>query len=166
MNIHRCVIHKHPQARQGFHNCSRRAFRPSPHNPVRGCLFWNQRNTLIMNPITGPTMQVSVPSCPCGGEIPPAPDVACGMVRRARGVKRETRAAGSACRCRRLVHTALNACIMSPKLHCMGSNTSITPWKWSGIQTQACTATRLPCSTCFSGVCFHACCTASPKDDN
>ena len=65
MNIHRSVIHKHPQARQGFHNCSRRAFRPSPHNPVRGCLFWNQRNTLIMNPITGPTMQVSAPSCPC-----------------------------------------------------------------------------------------------------
>ena len=52
-------------------------------------------------------MQVTATPSPSEAEIPPAPDVACGMVRRARGVKRETRAAGSACRCRRLSDAAM-----------------------------------------------------------
>jgi len=40
-----------------------------------------------MNPMVGTTMQVPELSSPCETEIPPAPDVACGMVRRARGEK-------------------------------------------------------------------------------
>ena len=32
-------------------------------------------------------MEVTATFCPCEAEIPPAPNVACGMVRRARGVK-------------------------------------------------------------------------------
>ena len=51
-------------------------------------------------------MQVTVLSCPCEAEIP------FGTYRRLRNgapcwVKRETRAAGSACRCRRLSDAAL-----------------------------------------------------------
>jgi len=39
-------------------------------------------------------MEVTATSSPCGVEIPPAPVVACGMVRRARGVKKGNKGGG------------------------------------------------------------------------
>ncbi|MEE3482814.1 MAG: hypothetical protein VZQ98_00665 [Bacteroidales bacterium] len=42
--------------------------------------------------------------------------------------------------------------MISPRFHSIGSSTSITPWKWSGMHTQACVTTRLPCAACRSAV--------------
>ena len=67
--------------------------------------------------------------------------------------------------CQKLVQVALKAWMISPRLHCIGSNTSMTPWKWSGMQMQACTATLLPWVICLEGIASHSCWTFSPSGD-